>query len=75
MRSLGSRESQSGSAECTRPDCMWPIDLKEECGDEGRGVERGLEQQSKRIQILIQETASTPAHPRQLSSWGSPGLA
>ena len=54
---------------------MWPIDLKEECGDEGRGVERGLEQQSKRIQILVQETASTPAHPRQLSSWGSPGLA
>ena len=30
MRSLGSRESQSGSAECTRPDCMWPIDLKED---------------------------------------------
>lgn len=55
---------------------MWPIDLKEECGDEGRGVEGGLQQQSKRIQILERETrVSTPAHPGQLFSWESPALA
>lgn len=78
MRGLGSRESQSGPADCwqdRRPDYMRPVDLKEDCGDEGRGAGGGLQQQSQRIQILERETrVSTPAHPGQLF-WESPALA